>query len=227
MKYCEARRDPLPHGQELANLLQTLCGTTDMFHELTWPQVSFVAEDHKGRIVGYILAKMCVTERACKVLPGLPVQLTCCGRTPNRDEEPTEESHGHVTSISVLRNYRRLGLANKLMQLSRTGLLPRALHRVDWSGSRRLSSSRFPTEQAMRTTYNAAYVSLHVRETNRAALGLYKDTLGFKVIKIEKSYCMSTRLSVDSIKRGRSRQADSTVDRRRRWRGQPLPDSAR
>jgi hypothetical protein len=30
-----------------------------MFHELTWPQVSFVAEDHKGRIVGYILAKMC------------------------------------------------------------------------------------------------------------------------------------------------------------------------
>lgn len=43
----------------------------------------------------------------------------------------------------------------------------------------------------MRTTYNAAYVSLHVRETNRAALGLYKDTLGFKVIKIEKSYCAS------------------------------------
>ncbi|POY73573.1 GNAT family acetyltransferase [Rhodotorula taiwanensis] len=106
-----------------------------MFHELTWPQVSFVAEDHKGRIVGYILAKM--------------------------DEEPTEESHGHVTSISVLRNYRRLGLANKLMQLS---------------------------QQAMRTTYNAAYVSLHVRQTNRAALGLYKDTLGFKVIKIEKGY---------------------------------------
>lgn len=29
-----------------------------MYHALTWPQVSFVAEDHKGRIVGYILAKM-------------------------------------------------------------------------------------------------------------------------------------------------------------------------
>ena len=28
------------------------------YHGLTWPQVSFVAEDHKGRIVGYILAKM-------------------------------------------------------------------------------------------------------------------------------------------------------------------------
>jgi len=25
---------------------------------MTWPQISFVAEDHKGRIVGYVLAKM-------------------------------------------------------------------------------------------------------------------------------------------------------------------------
>ncbi|GAA5873345.1 hypothetical protein JCM16303_001097 [Sporobolomyces ruberrimus] len=106
-----------------------------LYHGLTWPQVSFVAEDHKGRIVGYILAKM--------------------------DEEATEDPHGHVTSISVLRNYRRLGLANKLMQLS---------------------------QHAMKQTYNASYVSLHVRKTNRAALALYKDTLGFEVVDIEKSY---------------------------------------
>lgn len=46
-----------------------------------------------------------------------------------------------------------------------------------------------PAEQAMKTTYGAAYVSLHVRKTNRAALALYKDTLGFEVVKIEKSYC--------------------------------------
>lgn len=32
----------------------------DLYHALTWPQLSFVAEDHKGRIVGYILAKMYV-----------------------------------------------------------------------------------------------------------------------------------------------------------------------
>ena len=31
-----------------------------MYHAMTWPQISFVAEDHKGRIVGYVLAKMCV-----------------------------------------------------------------------------------------------------------------------------------------------------------------------
>lgn len=30
-----------------------------LYHILTWPQLSFVAEDEKGRIVGYILAKMC------------------------------------------------------------------------------------------------------------------------------------------------------------------------
>ena len=40
-----------------------------------------------------------------------------------RDEPPegdeTTETHGHVNSISVLRSYRRLGLAKKLMLLSR------------------------------------------------------------------------------------------------------------
>ena len=41
----------------------------------------------------------------------------------------------------------------------------------------------------MATVYRAAYVSLHVRKSNRAALSLYKDTLGFTVKKIEKGYC--------------------------------------
>lgn len=27
---------------------------------MTWPGISYVAEDEKGRIVGYVLAKMCV-----------------------------------------------------------------------------------------------------------------------------------------------------------------------
>lgn len=41
----------------------------------------------------------------------------------------------------------------------------------------------------MATVYRASYVSLHVRKSNRAALGLYKDTLGFTVKEIEKKYC--------------------------------------
>lgn len=31
---------------------------SDLYHALTWPGLSYVAEDAKGRIVGYILAKM-------------------------------------------------------------------------------------------------------------------------------------------------------------------------
>lgn len=44
-------------------------------------------------------------------------------------------------------------------------------------------------EEAMAVVYNATYVSLHVRKSNRAALGLYKDALGFQVDKVEKKYC--------------------------------------
>jgi ribosomal protein S18 acetylase RimI-like enzyme len=42
------------------------------------------------------------------------------------DDEQTDEQNtevrGHINSISVLRTYRRLGLAKKLMLLSRTSL---------------------------------------------------------------------------------------------------------
>lgn len=30
------------------------------YHILSWPQLLYVAEDHRKRIVGYVLAKMCV-----------------------------------------------------------------------------------------------------------------------------------------------------------------------
>ena len=40
----------------------------------------------------------------------------------------------------------------------------------------------------MRTIYDAEYCSLHVRVGNRAAIALYKDTLGFDVVKVEDKY---------------------------------------
>lgn len=43
-------------------------------------------------------------------------------------------------------------------------------------------------ERAMVETFNASYVSLHVRMSNIAALRLYRDTLGFLVEKIEPKY---------------------------------------
>jgi peptide alpha-N-acetyltransferase len=65
-----------------------------LYHILSWPQLLWCAEDDDGRIVGYVLAKI--------------------------DDEPGESVHGHITSLSVLRSHRKLGLASKLMQASRT-----------------------------------------------------------------------------------------------------------
>ncbi|KAI9234662.1 MAG: acyl-CoA N-acyltransferase [Podila humilis] len=105
------------------------------YHALTWPQLSYVAEDEKGRIIGYVLAKL--------------------------EDDPSVEPHGHITSLSVMRTYRRLGVAEKLMTQS---------------------------QNAMRDVFGCKYVSLHVRKSNRAALQLYRDTLKFTVQDIEKKY---------------------------------------
>lgn len=47
-------------------------------------------------------------------------------------------------------------------------------------------------EQAMVAHYNAAFITLHVRKSNRAAISLYRDALGFEVHAMEKGYCKST-----------------------------------
>ena len=52
-----------------------------MYHGLSWPQLSFVAEDpNRGEIVGYVLAKM--------------------------EEEAEDDPHGHITSLAVKRSHR-------------------------------------------------------------------------------------------------------------------------
>ncbi|XP_025831976.1 N-alpha-acetyltransferase 11 [Agrilus planipennis] len=58
------------------------------YHGLSWPQLSYVAEDEKGNIVGYVLAKM--------------------------EEDNEDLKHGHITSLAVKRSYRRLGILNIL-----------------------------------------------------------------------------------------------------------------
>lgn len=58
----------------------------------------------------------------------------------------------------------------------------------------------------MYETYNAVYVSLHVRVSNVAALALYRDTLGFKVIGTEAKYyadgedAFSMRMDLDYLR---------------------------
>ncbi|CAG8073560.1 unnamed protein product [Penicillium salamii] len=150
-----------------------------LYHALTWPQLSFVAVvrprngykqgsgnglsgvgaagDVSGqypKVVGYVLAKM--------------------------EEEPTDgKQHGHITSLSVMRTHRRLGIAERLMRMSRKELISRVRMHGEANGY---------TERAMAESHRAHFVSLHVRMSNVAALRLYRDTLGFEVEKVESGY---------------------------------------
>uniref|UniRef100_A0A4W3GI31 N-terminal amino-acid N(alpha)-acetyltransferase NatA n=1 Tax=Callorhinchus milii TaxID=7868 RepID=A0A4W3GI31_CALMI len=88
---------PLRGGEDLMNMqhCNLLCLPENyqmkyyFYHGLSWPQLSYIAEDENGKIVGYVLAKM--------------------------EEDPDDVPHGHITSLAVKRSHRRLGLAQKLM----------------------------------------------------------------------------------------------------------------
>ncbi len=77
------------------------------------------------------------------------------------EEGPKDECHGHITSLAVLRTHRKLGLATKLMRAAQTD---------------------------MAETFNASYVSLHVRRSNFAAFHLYTETLGYRINDVELGY---------------------------------------
>lgn len=97
----------------------------------------FVAEDlNKCRIVGYVLAKM-------------------------EEENDSTDAHGHITSLAVLRSYRKMGIANMLM---------------------------ISAHNAMRETFKARYASLHVRKSNEAAKHLYTKKLGYDINAVESRY---------------------------------------
>lgn len=95
----------LPHVQStnITNLPENYFLKYYLYHILSWPQLSYVAVDTSRpkrtpydppKIVGYVLAKM--------------------------EEEPVNGiQHGHITSLSVMRTHRRLGLAENLMRQSR------------------------------------------------------------------------------------------------------------
>ncbi|KAM3432358.1 hypothetical protein NHJ13734_006901 [Beauveria thailandica] len=155
---------PLIQHANLENLPENYFLKYYLYHALSWPQLSFVAVDvsrpSKGpydypKIVGYVIAKM--------------------------EEEPSDGiPHGHITSLSVMRTHRRLGIAEKLMRQS---------------------------QLAMVETYQAKYVSLHVRVSNVAARHLYETTLGFKTEKPEAKYyadgedALCMRLDFDHIRK--------------------------
>ena len=63
------------------------------YHALSWPQLSYVAEDERGRVVGYVLAKMYVLYFSMCFHPVPPLSLS------HREEDPDDAPHGHITSL--------------------------------------------------------------------------------------------------------------------------------
>ncbi len=61
------------------------------YHSLSWPQLSYVAEDHKGNIVGYVLAKMYVIK--------LIYNYIVVNFYTYREEDSDDQPHGHITSL--------------------------------------------------------------------------------------------------------------------------------
>ena len=107
-----------------------------MLHYFSCPQVSHISINKNGKCLGYVLGKM---------------------DTDARSEPP----HGQITSVATFSQFRKLGIATKLMKY---------------------------THKSLRDNFNAEYVNLHMRETNRAAAALYRGTLGYQFVKCEKSY---------------------------------------
>jgi len=129
-----------------------------LYHALAWPALLQVA-DCDGAIVGYVLAKL--------------------------DEECENEIRGHITSLSVLRTHRKLGLAATLM---------RAAH------------------AALEEVYDAKDVSLHVRVSNEAALHLYRDVLRYERVGVEKKYYADGEDAYNMRKTFREGEARAKVD---------------
>ncbi len=85
-----------------------------------------------------------------------------------REDEDNSEKHGHITSLAVSKNYRRLGLAEKLMKQA---------------GNHTESFLQFHLafiEKSLSECYDATSITLHVRKSNLAALNLYEKQLGFR-----------------------------------------------
>eukprot|EP00924_Labyrinthula_sp_SR-Ha-C_P014583 snap_masked-scaffold_34-processed-gene-2.9-mRNA-1 protein AED:0.02 eAED:0.02 QI:0/-1/0/1/-1/1/1/0/190 len=118
-----------------------------LYHFANWPHLLHVAErqGYSGKdkqIVGYVLAKL--DEESS---------------TSKKNKKAT--IHGHITSLSVISSYRKLGLATKLMRQA---------------------------QREMVEVYNAEYVSLHVRRSNKAAFHLYNVVLGYEIHETDKGY---------------------------------------
>ncbi|NXM37187.1 NAA20 acetyltransferase, partial [Oxyruncus cristatus] len=115
-----------------------------------WPEYFIVAEAPGGELMGY--SERCVT----------PKVLTLCMFTVMGKAEGSvarEEWHGHVTALSVAPEFRRLGLAAKLMELL----------------------------EEISEKKGGFFVDLFVRVSNQVAVNMYKQ-LGYSVYRTVLEY---------------------------------------
>ncbi|TFK30293.1 N-acetyltransferase [Coprinopsis marcescibilis] len=98
-----------------------------------WPDLCCVQEAPSGRMMGYVIGKA---------------------------EGKSTDWHGHVTAITVAPEYRRLGLARKMMDL---------------------------LESVSDQVYKGYFVDLYVRCANSIAIGMYEG-LGYSVYQRVREY---------------------------------------
>jgi len=160
-------------------------------HLKSWPSLALVAEriydpsapqPSSGQapdVVGYVLGK---------VDPPIASQ-TGTGNLGDMFFTRRDKKSGHVTSLAVLKEYRRMGLASQLMDQLHHQML--------------LSS--------------VSSVGLHVRVSNKAATRLYETTMGYHVSQVisgyyqdgEDAYLMTLSLPLASSS-GQPHKADGT-----------------
>ncbi|CAO3687349.1 unnamed protein product [Umbelopsis vinacea] len=98
-----------------------------------WPDLFSVQTTAQGNVMGYVMGKA---------------------------EGTGKNWHGHVTAITVGPEYRRLGLADGMMDL---------------------------LEEVSEKTYDGWFVDLYVRVSNAVAIGMYRK-FGYSVFRRVKSY---------------------------------------
>ncbi|CAM9418450.1 unnamed protein product, partial [Discosporangium mesarthrocarpum] len=157
-------------------------------HIANWPELALVAEHPSeepgttSEVVGYVLGRIDGPApgvkarssshgdgqsglRAVAERMGLGSGGQGAGNSGHGHGQSTRTSggsgSGHVTSLAVLPEWRRGGIARELMN---------NLH------------------EKLVTCYNVESVSLHVRQSNKGAIRLYSEVLGYTVTSVAKGY---------------------------------------
>ena len=114
----------IPHVQttNITNLPENYFCKYYMYHQLSWPQLSYVAVDVSSMSMGNcIVIQSDIFSQVSRPMKTPYDAPKIVGYVLAKMEEDPQDGiqHGHITSLSVMRTHRRLGLAEKLMRQSR------------------------------------------------------------------------------------------------------------